>query len=743
MINIELLHLKDEFLKELREIETKLEKKIERNSTILEIKNQEQENKINLTIQKNEQIYDTMIEQKMKIEKISELYISQKKVNDMLMSHEMRINNLLTENRKLSKNYDKIITDNLTVPGYIGAKCPYKNLSEYILSNINDVSKMKIEKESDRKITEDFRNKLDNFIKNMLTLVDNTVTRCNQYTDNKQVYVENILNSKLVEFNEKNMDLRAQIFTNFSKLNNVVENFGLKLNELSNIKEELNKEINIKIEEIQNSFDENKININNNMEEIKTYKNTLIDLIDKKFEILTKNQKNIALSPNIKPFRGTVKRDTFNTKNIKNINKTKKEDEIRPRVFKRFTILNSKSKSKKIMFDTKEKEDNKLSFEFSEESSNTNDDKKNITNNNIVLKEESKEKENKEEEDREENKEIQDKIINKLKTDHLNEENKPKKEEIKNNNSNSKEKKSNDNEIKKSNVNNLDKALNSYYVNNIKTIRNKNEKNSEKDSNNDTIIVKEKKVKIQKISSNSNKNESNKFNSEGNSNENLIKKLFLDDNNNNKKKETSKSPNNSDNSIKVTKEKVKERFLKSINSEISIRNKKNLYNTSPQFYNSIDTQTPKLKKFFKYRAKFPQIGFSYKIINLGSNIDFKEKRLEIFQKKEENPKMNVDLSTPLTKTYKAYQKKKNDKKKNKKILLNELKLKGDIPKHKYILPIFTNTILNNNKSFYKKKYQSIDYEYFDLKRKKNNENEHSIESVKSTKNKKVKEKVYK
>ena len=157
------------------------------------------------------------------------------------------------------------------------------------------------------------------------------------------------------------------------------------------------------------------------------------------------------------------------------------------------------------------------------------------------------------------------------------------------------------------------------------------------------------------------------MNSEVNSNENLIKKLFLDDNNNNKKKEKSKSPNNSDNSIKITKEKVKERFLKSINSDISIRNKKSLYKTSPQFYNSIDTQTPKLKKYFKHKAKFPQIGFSYKIINLGSDINFKEKRLEIFQKKEENPKMNVDLSTPLTKTYKAYQKKKNDKKENKKI----------------------------------------------------------------------------
>ena len=47
MINKELLELKNEFLKEIREIETKLDKKLEIQSYIFDTKNHEQEEKIN------------------------------------------------------------------------------------------------------------------------------------------------------------------------------------------------------------------------------------------------------------------------------------------------------------------------------------------------------------------------------------------------------------------------------------------------------------------------------------------------------------------------------------------------------------------------------------------------------------------------------------------------------------------------------------------------------------------------
>jgi hypothetical protein len=56
MTNKEMLELKNDFLKELREIELKLDRKLEKYSLKLESNNKIQEDKLNTTYQKNEQL---------------------------------------------------------------------------------------------------------------------------------------------------------------------------------------------------------------------------------------------------------------------------------------------------------------------------------------------------------------------------------------------------------------------------------------------------------------------------------------------------------------------------------------------------------------------------------------------------------------------------------------------------------------------------------------------------------------
>ena len=59
------------------------------------------------------------------------------KVNDMLLTHEIRINNNIKDIANFSSKYDKIISENFLVPGFVGPSCQYKTLSEYIIFNIN------------------------------------------------------------------------------------------------------------------------------------------------------------------------------------------------------------------------------------------------------------------------------------------------------------------------------------------------------------------------------------------------------------------------------------------------------------------------------------------------------------------------------------------------------------------------------------------------------------------------------
>ena len=785
MVNREIIELKNEFLKELREIETKLDKKFEKQTIILDTIKKEQEEKINLTIQKNEQLYDSMISQKLKIEKITELSIDQKRLNDMLISHEMRINNLLTENKKLSSDYDKIITDNLMVPGYIGASCLYKNLSEYIQNNIKEIQSIKKEKQNNKKLAEDIKTKLDYFMKNMLNLVDNTVTRCKQYTDNKQVYLEKILNNKLVEFSEKNMELRTQIFSNLNKTNQQVQNFGQTIEYINNIKENVDNQIDMKFKEIQDLLDESKKSMENNMDEMVKFKNSIIEIINKRIDNMNKSQlknNNIMydmkykksdnfISPSIKSFRGINKREEnlFSIKNNKNLNnnnnsnifkkkpyygnnaideKQNKDSKFSPNQEK-MKIEEKEKKKKEKKEEKEEKVKRKINISIENyKNSDENLNKINI-NNNSVLKESSN---NNTEKDKKEEPTIDvtkkninnEYILQKIEDENNNKQNDNNNNKLSNNDNNNNE------NINGNNASST-KNISSIYSNNIKSKRNEkitiqdiinnNTKNDDGNSNNNTINVKDNnKMKIPKIISNLNNrnNEKRRLNMlDYFSNKNLIKNYKHNQINTKKQIETrnniSKSINNTFNYHQNSKEKEneKEKELKTIKSDRLLFKKKRLFNTSPKFF-SIETQTANINTRNKKKLKFPKIGFSYKIINLGYNINFRDNDSEKPQNKDGNSKMNIDLSSPLTNTYKIYQKKKNEKK-NMHISSNDLPLNMYKQNHNNLLPNFNNTTSNN--SFHKKKYyKSIDYEYNNnMKMKKNSDSNHSIESVKSYK----------
>ena len=751
MINKEIVELKNEFLKEIREVETKLDKKIEKQSLILDTRNKEHEEKINSNIKKNEELYDIMLKEKVQIEKLSELFVSYKKLNDMLMSHEIRINNMLAQNNKLSQNYNKILTDYLSVPGYIGASCQYKTLSEYIQNNIIEMAKLKNQKESEKRVSEDIKSKLDNFMKNMLNLVDNTLTRCNQYTDSKHIFIENMLNSKLVEFREKNMELRTQIFSNFSQTTNEVESFKSQLNELNNLKETITEDIEKKFDEMKSEYEENKHHIKKNMEEIIKYKNSLNELIDRKFEHLSKKKKNINNNnsyyrneyskpkknenvTNIKISRTINKKDedTNAVKRIStnnNLNNKINEELVKSKIIKRNTAINAEI-SNKVLVDLKKGKENDKSNLSDEQSSN---EENNVTVTNNALKEEDNQikEDNKEESS---NPQLPTEIKNDVDDNKLN--------DNQNNNDNDKdnvntnEKNDNDDkkdeEIKIINNDNKENIIDTKHYNTIEnttsvkaldppyveSTKNKIEQKI-KNSEINTLIPKEKNIIIPKLSSILT-HEKEKLNINFLTNRNIQSKNTISNDDIKKlKRVETRNVIIKSNTLNHYFQEPKEKELKTIHSDRSIF-ERHFFKTSQKF-NNIQTQTAKIILNNKKKAKFPNIGFSYKVINLGSDIKFRDIQLEKIQELKENAKINVDLSSPLTNTYRAYQKKKKEKN-NQLIQSNELILNKRINRspnrQNVILPSFKtcdsfhrNNNRNKYKSVEKKKRKNTDYEY--------------------------------
>ena len=270
--SIEIVHLKEELFKEIRELESKLLNMFVKKSLEIDEKNKLSLEKIDIMMNKNEQMFNSINKQKIKFEKIVELESFKNKTNDMIITHEFRIKNISKDLDDIKFRYEREIIQNLTVPGFVGPSCQFKTLSDYLLFNINEINKLKFDKDLTKKENKEIKSKFDSIMKNMLNLVDNSVTRCNEYTDNKQKYFEKLLNTKIIEFNEKNMEMKTKVLTNQRMVENELNKLLKLSDELMKIKNEVNSivnnkydELNLGIKELKNKIDKlnNEIKKNN------------------------------------------------------------------------------------------------------------------------------------------------------------------------------------------------------------------------------------------------------------------------------------------------------------------------------------------------------------------------------------------------------------------------------------------------------------------------------------------------
>ena len=99
-LKIELIHLKEEVFKELRDLETKFLNMYHKKNEDIENKNKNSLDKIEIMMKKSEQMFNSINNQQLKLDKIGELELSKNKMNGMIVSHECRINSISKDIRE-------------------------------------------------------------------------------------------------------------------------------------------------------------------------------------------------------------------------------------------------------------------------------------------------------------------------------------------------------------------------------------------------------------------------------------------------------------------------------------------------------------------------------------------------------------------------------------------------------------------------------------------------------------------
>ncbi len=272
MLNTDLMQFKDEMLKNLREMEKKILIKINKNQSDLSTEINTINDSIKLMKENNNSLIESMAEHQLNIDKFSELERTLKKINNTLTSHENRIDDSMSEISYIRNRCEKSINETLSVPGMIGKNCKYFNFNDYINNSIKEIAQLKTEKDFNKKEFKELKLKLNQGLKNLSNLIDSFINRAKMYTDNTKRNIIELMDSKINELNEKNMEIMTKIYKIEEETEEKIKKFEENIEELNKNKDDHFQIIEDKLLTINNSLEEINKNITTTKEDLNSIK---------------------------------------------------------------------------------------------------------------------------------------------------------------------------------------------------------------------------------------------------------------------------------------------------------------------------------------------------------------------------------------------------------------------------------------------------------------------------------------
>ena len=286
--NYELTEFKDEILKKIRLIENKFlsefnSKFSQINSTFNQI-----DLRINTVSQNNNSLLDLISKQNFHFEKIEQFDIYKSETDKTLLTQKIQIKNVLQDIGHIKQNYEKIITENLIIPGCIGPGSVYKNLADYLVYSMEEFNKLRNETTQNKK-------KVGDWEKTAIDIISKALFRFQANIENKNNQMYGKFNKKFETFNTKIIDFKTDLEKYQFKIDKLI-------NSMQNDIESILKEKTSGIENINKRMEEFDERINQIIQDIDNYKKS-------KFNSPKKNKDNIKDSL----FSSNKKNPVFNS----------------------------------------------------------------------------------------------------------------------------------------------------------------------------------------------------------------------------------------------------------------------------------------------------------------------------------------------------------------------------------------------------------------------------------------------
>lgn len=292
-IQNEMIHFKEEILKEMKNFERNLSEKFISSNRLLDERLDSFEKRIETNNQRIFNLSDKIVDDRMMKEKVEKITIDNLDIKNNMILFGAKLDKLSKEFDEKILYIENILNDSVIYQGIIGSKCKFINFHEFIDYVLAQLSKYFLVSTKNTNEINSFKTKLQSSINNIQMQFDGILKSANLFTKKSVIEFENKIKdiAKITEFdlsqmkteNEKQINNMEQLINNTKKeIINEIDNGKIQSKEendkLKLLISRFEKQIN-ELKESYNKLDEEIKEIDEKIISEEFQKNTKQDII--------------------------------------------------------------------------------------------------------------------------------------------------------------------------------------------------------------------------------------------------------------------------------------------------------------------------------------------------------------------------------------------------------------------------------------------------------------------------------